>query len=274
MSGVDMRGPGRLRADTILQRLVEPAEDWLTTLDLRRIGFCEPIGLVAIACLVERQTAQGNAVMVHAPREASVANYLARMRLDRWLTALGAVHDLPSVTEHDTDDHVLELQSFDGARGAERAAEHLHGTIERTDPTAAGALFDAICETGANVAQHSGLRRGFAAAQRYVRSGRVEVAFSVGDAGVGMRASLSRYRTTTHAEAIRLGLQDGTSELQDVGRGNGLPDVVRLLAGLRGYVDLVSGDARVRARGGRTWATEHRRAFAGTLIQGTVRGLG
>src|SRR4051794_21042812 len=156
------RGTANGRA--VLGAVQPAASERFHTLDLSRMTFCEPIALVAIACRVEASASAGHSVIVQAPSDRGVANYLARMRLGYWLSALGAMHDLPTVRERPHPDALIELTSFDGARGAEQLARLVHRAASRvaTGNAAPNVLFDAISEAGDNVETHSGRRRGFA----------------------------------------------------------------------------------------------------------------
>ncbi|HVF05000.1 MAG TPA: STAS domain-containing protein [Frankiaceae bacterium] len=155
---------------------------WQLSIDLSGMTFCDPLGLVALAAFAEAAARAGERLVVRRPADPAVANYVARMRLGNVLGSLGAEHDLPWVHEHEVGDALLELTSFDGARGAGALARHVHGVVEPLDLAAANALHDGICEAGQNVAHHSQRDRGFVAAQRY-SGGRLQ--FAVGDSGVG-----------------------------------------------------------------------------------------
>jgi hypothetical protein len=231
--------------------------------------FCEPAGLVAIACHVEASVGEGRAVLVVGPKDAGVANYVSRMRLGYWLSALGATHDIGTVRERPLGNALLELTTFDGARGAEQLARMVHAAVLPTSHKGADALFDAISEAGDNVATHSGRNRGFAAAQRVDAGSRL--LFAVGDCGRGVLANLVHYGAATHQEALELALRPGITSTGDAGRGNGLSDLSDTLLELGGSVDMVSGDSRVVASRNRHYfAGPEPFEMHGALLQGSV----
>ena len=203
------------------------------------------------------------------PASYNVANYLARMRLGEVLTDLGALHDLPQVTERDSST-LLELRAFGGSRGAEQLAGRVDREIRPVDETVASALWEGICETGQNVEQHSGQQYGFVAAQQYPANGRF--LFAVGDAGHGLLATLAGSGASTSTDAIRLALQPGFSETGDPGRGAGLPSILSCTQELAGGLELVSGDAWLRDHYGvGQYTTTSAVAFQGTVVQGEIR---
>jgi hypothetical protein len=253
---------------SFLNALRDQAVPWQTTLDLSRMTFCEPIGLVGIAAVAERALARGARVVAKRPIDSNVARYLARMRLGAVLAALGAEHDLPYVDEHEVGDALLELTAFDGARGAGALAAHVHDIVERRHGLGpASALYDGLCEAGQNVEHHSERSRGFVAAQKY---GDDRLMFAVGDSGVGLLATLRQRGATDDRGALERALTPGVSRMTDSARGNGLPDMIDHLHVMRGRLAVVSGQVSVIARGRQRWYHDARRPFAGTLLQGTV----
>lgn len=248
-----------------LRHLHDRAHPWERTLDLRRMRFCEPLGLVALAAFAEGALLAGERVVVRGPTEPSIARYLSRMRLGAVLAGLGVEHDLPVVDEHDTGERLFELATFDGARGAGALAELVHRAVEADDLEAAGALYDGVCEAGQNVAHHSGRARGFLAAQRTHQGSRL--LFAVADSGRGMLATLRGRGATSDADALKLALTPGLSGTPDQSRGVGLAEVLARVTSLH----LLSGTASVTAAGRRRWYSTAERPFPGTVVQGEVR---
>lgn len=239
------------------------------TVDLRRLRFTEPLGLVGIAAFVDNATRSGQRVIVESPSDPNVARYLSRMRLGNLLAGLGAEHDLPLVTEHAVENALFEINSFVGARGAAALAALVHQTIERSDPEAAAVLFDGLCEAGQNVAHHSGRPNGYLAAAS-THGGR-RLYFAVSDSGRGMLRTLARRGAKTDTEALRLALQKGTTGTPDPGRGVGLAEILDRVTELGGALHVLSGQASVTARGKSRWYGSSDRPFTGTLLQGWVQ---
>jgi hypothetical protein len=246
-----------------------------TSIRLQRATWCDASGLVAIACIAERETRRGRDVVLHQPASADVANYLSVMGLGRVLDELGVTHDLRTVRDRGADT-LLPLQRFEEASGASTLAEHVYDTVEHESKRVAAALYIGLCEAGENVPQHSGRSTGYLAAQRYPGDGRF--LFAVGDSGRGMLKALAPRGATTHEEAIKLALTVGGTGTDDASRGNGIPDVLANVAKLRGNLLVASGTASVtRGRPGRGRTTTSEMPFLGTVLRGTVRtsrGLG
>jgi hypothetical protein len=237
-------------------------------IDLRGLRFTEPLGLVEIAARAEYHRSRGTAVRVLAPSDPSVANYLARMRLGRALTELGADHDLPYVRERELSGRLLELTYFAGADGSDELATMVYHRVAAQSPASARALYTALCEVGQNVPEHAGVPGGWAAAQATRR--RAEVWFAVGDSGIGMRRSLAARGPRDDADALVLALDRGVSRLARAGRGNGLAETCRLVTGQGGRLHLVSGGAARTAERTRRHTSVPATPFPGTLLQGAL----
>jgi|SRR4051794_37364304 hypothetical protein len=264
----DLVTEGRCSELTLHQCLRPRSSDHWIQIDLRRLTFAEPVGLTAIAAFTEEQLRAGHRVLVQTPEDASVARYLARMRLDETLAALGAEVDLPPVRARHLDHVLLEVTRFDGHRGAGALAHMVHTLIAPYDIEAANALHNGLCEAGINVVDHSRRDGGFLAAQITHNSQRLS--FAVSDSGIGLLRSLSGKGARTDADALRMAIRPGISEHDDPGRGVGLSDMVRELSRLGGRLHLTSGRSSLLARG--TSEEEHvwPQTVTGTHLQGVI----
>ncbi|MDQ1676304.1 MAG: hypothetical protein QOC93_1448 [Actinomycetota bacterium] len=237
-------------------------------IDLRELRFVEPLGLVEIAARAEYHRQRGTPVRVHAPTDPSVANYLARMRLGRALTDLGAAHDLPYVRERDLAGRLLELTYFAGTERSDELAAMVYHRVSAESPASARALYTALCEVGQNVREHAGVAGGWAAAQ--ATTSRAEVWFAIGDCGIGIRRSLATRGARDDADALMLALDRGVSRLTRAGRGNGLAETCRLVTARGGRLHLVSGAAARTAGPVRRHASVPVTPFPGTLLAGSL----
>jgi hypothetical protein len=237
-------------------------------IDLRALRFVEPLGLVEIAARAEYHRSRGATVRVLAPSDPSVANYLARMRLGRALTELGAAHDLPYVRERQLSGRLLELTHFADAGGSDELAAMVYHRVAPESPASARALYTALCEIGQNVPEHAGVAGGWAAAQATRRH--AQVWFAVGDCGIGMRRSLATRGARDDAEALVLALDRGVSRFAAPGRGNGLAETCRLVTARGGRLHLVSGGAARTAERTRRSPSVPVTPFPGTLFQGAL----
>lgn len=255
-------GGGRCGASALARWLRPSPEPGVPSLDLRGIGFVEPVGLVFLATFAAAAVAHGP-LRVCSPTNADSATYLARMRLGRVLDQLGVVHALPPVRARNRQGELLELRDFDGAAQVDPLAELVHERVAPIDAQAARALHTAVAELGGNVPQHAGGARGYVAAQTFARTG--EVLFAVGDAGRGLLAGLADRGAGSDVDAAHMALS-GVSRLGPQ-RGEGLKTVVRMASRLGGDVHLVSGRAAVTATQGARRMQESAHPVAGTLLQ-------
>ncbi len=264
----DLVAEGRCTERTLHRCLRPRSSDHWILVDLRQLTFAEPVGLTAIAAFTEEQLRAGHRVLVQTPEDANVARYLARMRLDETLTALGAEVDLPHVRPRQLDHVLLEVTRFDGHRGAGALAQMVHTLIAPHDAEAANALHNGLCEAGINVVDHSRRDGGFLAAQ-ITHDGR-RLSFAVSDSGIGLLRSLSGKGAVTDADALRMAIRPGISEHDDPGRGVGLSDMVRELSRLGGRLHLTSGRSSLVARGPSKEEHVWSETVTGTHLQGVI----
>lgn len=257
---------GRLSAGQLHSAIIPAADPAVARIDLRLAEWVEPVGLVAVAAISEREAQRGRNVVLRAPLRADLARYLSRMRLGRALDALGQEHDLPTVNEWNTGSRLVELRRFTGPAEPDELARML---LERTEsvPSVANALHQCVAEIGANVPEHSGEQWGYVAAQTTYRD--TVVQFAVGDAGQGVAGGFLPDRVLTDADALDLTLRQGVSRTGLTGHGRGLQKAKTLVNGLGGSVHMASGTA---------YRTQHRlsasagsatHAYDGTLLQGS-----
>jgi hypothetical protein len=239
-----------------------------STLDLSRMTFATPFGLVGICVTARHASQRGKPVVLVRPTDKNVANYLARARLGPILDRLGVTHDLPSVRESDTRGNLLELSEFSSSSEVEALAVRVYDTAVVEAPSVAMELFRCLSETGDNVGLHSGQPSGYLVAQKFENSN--ELRFAVGDAGVGFLGSLAARGATNDEEALSLGLAAGISATDDNGRGYGLRQMADSLRAMRGSIAIASGNA-LRSEGSGDPVHYVRTAgFQGSLIEGRL----
>lgn len=230
-------------ADGLLARLRLERHAGTVTVDLRTLDWVPPSIMVATAAQAHRAGIAGDRFMVLGPSRREPAEYAARMRLGQVLTDLGAEHDLPTVRERDQREHLVELAAIDGEAAADRLAALVYRKLRPTDRELARALHKSVGEIGENVADHAGTV-GFMAAQTLPR--RHELLLAVGDAGVGMLATLAHRGASDHENAIELAIRDDVSRYDEPDRGGGLPTALRLIGGESGNVYIATGTASIR----------------------------
>jgi len=241
--GIDVRvrGRGRLNADELGEHLTASQQKNLTV-DLAALTFIEPAGLVSVAVIIEDAVAAGREVTFRPPKDEDLAGYLARMRMGEHLDFLGVGHTLPQVHERRAGHRLVELRRFDGHDGLEALIETLIRTHVDDRPELIQPLYTALDEIAVNVLEHSGRSHGLVAMQRYDK--RNDIAFAIGDSGVGLRARLSTVHPVQDDRlAVVRAAQTHVSTIDQPGRGRGIRRVIDLTGAHQGSVRLVSGHA-------------------------------
>lgn len=239
-------------------------------IDLSRMSWTDPGGLVAVAVVAEALVRDGATVTVKTPADRERRNYLDRMRLGWVLDDIGAGHDFTGVREHRPRNALLEVQRFEGTDQPNGLAQMVYETLAVTDEGLAVAMHQSIVEIGINVPEHSGLTHGYIAAQT-TRDNRL-VQFAIADSGRGFAAGLRARGVATEADALARVLgPSGLSSRAHSSGGFGIPTTRRLLTERGGHMSIVStdGSAIASADGGIDVKTQGL-AFPGTLIQGVL----
>jgi hypothetical protein len=241
-------------------------------IDLAQVSFVDAYALVGLACFIASAATDGVPIELVLPERYDVRSWLSRMHLGDVIDAFGVrvAGTLPRVAERDRRDTLIELERFGDSHGSERLASFIWERLEGgADAEVVNQLFEATGELGQNVVEHAGSPvGGFVAAQRY-RAGAPEerIVVAVGDAGIGIRASLRpRYGDMTDREAIRRAVQWYVSRVPDEGRGQGLPGVVEGVRGLGGTIWIQSGTALRRI------VRRQARTIEVSRLQGTIVG--
>jgi hypothetical protein len=228
--------------DAALAALCAVDRDGVLIIDLSGLDWITPSAIVATIAQAARARAAGQDFAVRGPR-GELSSYAARMRLGRMLDALGVNHDLPHQHERDQSEHLVELREIDSGAAADRLAALVYRKVRPLDAALAKALHQSVGEIAENVPDHAG-SIGFMAAQTLPR--RRQLWLAVGDAGVGMLATLAARGAEDDEGAIVLATRDHVSRLDDPSRGVGLPTALRLINARGGSVYIASGAASVR----------------------------
>jgi hypothetical protein len=217
-------------------------------LDLTRLRFVDPAGLVCLAVVAERATGSGRPVRFTPPADPDVAAYLNRMRLGAQLAALGVDSALPAVQERRQGHRLVELRRFDGEAGLDAVAAALVGTYVDDHPELVQPLYAALDEMTHNGLEHSARSHGYMALQRY--DARRDIAFAVADSGIGLRRRLAtRIAVPDDRTAVVRAAQVHVTSIGRPGRGRGIGRVIAITGAHRGSVTLTSGTASGLFRG-------------------------
>jgi hypothetical protein len=252
--------------DAALAALCAVDRDGVLTVDLSGLEWVPPSAIVATIAQAARARAVGRDFAVRGPA-GELSSYAARMRLGRMLDALGVHHDLPHRRERDQSEHLLELREIDSGDAADRLAALVYRKTRSLDAALAKALHQSVGEIADNVPDHAA-SLGFLVAQTLPR--RRQLWLAVGDAGVGMYATLAARGARDDEDAIVLATKERVSRFDDPDRGFGLPTALRLIKGRGGSVYIASGTASVRHFPRTRRFLSSPSAYPGTLVEARI----
>jgi hypothetical protein len=237
--------------------------DGTRVVDLRDVGWIDPVHLVAVAALAEAARRDGLAFRLQGPASPDRSRYAARMKLGEVVTELGGTHDLAPVAAGGASAHLVEVARLRTPVDVVRLAALVYERVAELDANLAHALHQGVAEIGQNVCDHA-RSVGFVAAQTIPRRG--ELRFAVADPGIGLLATLRGQGAENDRHAIDLALH-GVSRLGR--RGTGLPETVNAVTRLGGYFYLASGVSAAMLTSARR-TTSAGAGFSGTLVEGRV----
>jgi hypothetical protein len=165
-------------------------------LDMRRVGFVKPHGVVALLLAARRLSDLSGRRVELANVDRQVHSYLERMDLFEvggdWVAPAEGLDE--GWDRNPQTLNLLELTTVEGPQDVVRAIERAEGVFSRwLEVPDLNGLLCVLSELCANVYQHSGDPSGCVMIQKYEEgsSGRAVVCVAVGDLGRGVRASLS-----------------------------------------------------------------------------------
>lgn len=241
-------------------------------IDLSSLSFIDPAGLIGLALCIEHLRGLGPKPSIHFPENEGIGHYLLRMGLRRFLRGRGRCHGAPRGRPRQrVTSALLELTVIERSSDVDTLLARLTDRVSRIlttelryQPADVHNFASVISELCRNIIDHSE-SIGFVAAQRYTRADRDRFAvISVGDLGVGLRATLGRrypVERWSDAEVIQRALLPQYSRHPN--RGLGLTFVKKIASDYRGSLHLRSGASRIYLRGNRLLA------LAGAAFPGT-----
>lgn len=251
------------------------------TLDLQSVGFIDPYGLCALTLFLNHLPNEALPVKFWVgnnenPRDG-VLSYLTRMGFWEECGHLLDIprHELPirpaQIPERSVLLDVTIMRSHDSISVMLRKTGEILQKLGFA-MTARGHVLEVLSELCSNVLLHAQTEfGGIAAMQTYRgRSGERYLVIGIGDAGIGVRRSLSANaslapRLDTDAQALGVAVQTGASRFATGGHGGGLPRVLEIARRYGGKVALRSGDGAVAYNG----ETDQRRSFDTSTLPGT-----
>ncbi len=248
-------------------------------LDLSSAAYIDPYGIVALTLFLNHLPASALPVKLcldgfpppgkrDAPSENPVINYMTRMGF--W-EEVGAKLDIPEnrlpVRPQWSDDNgvLIDITILHGRDAINvmlrKTGEILQGL--KFSPIGRGHVMEVLSELSSNVLDHARSDYGgVVATQTYksMRSGTRYLVMSIGDMGIGVRASIAdneklQGRLDSDGQALGIAVQTGNSRFETGGRGGGLPRVVEIARRYGGSVALRSGTGAFAFR------DEERRVF-------------
>lgn len=230
-------------------------------LDLERITFVEPSGLVCLVLIIRylKEFCEGLHIIV--PKMKTVTSYLNRIGFFSFLSGLS--HDWISygVPAGSSDsfrdsDVLLELTSVHSESDVETILSKIYTILStnlKYSSTMIARFLSSLSEVCQNIPQHSE-DWGVVVVQTYTNrsTGERFVKMAVGDLGIGIRRSLSQKYSDAlewqDSYAIMKALEPNVSRMRDDGRGVGLSQVHAFVRRTGGVMRIRSGSSRVSFR--------------------------
>jgi hypothetical protein len=253
---ITVRGRGNLNQDTF-----DNSGAWTASeidqlvVDLRDVWFVDSYAMVTLLTATWVNWLGGAGVELKLPKSKSPRTYLARMHFFDLLPPDVACAD-PFPTVEEKASPLLPLSRLDMDAG-ESAVDDLANFIwPQLPPHVRQGFVDALAEVGINALQHADSSIGFIAAQRFEGDfqGRKapRLQFVIGDAGIGIRASLAAGRPEaggmSDRDAILLAMQEGVTGKPGRNSGVGLSTVGDYADAFGGVFRVRSGDGMVVRR--------------------------
>lgn len=260
-------------------------------IDLTSATFIDPYGIVALVLFLNHLPPEALPVRLKlenfVPGETrtppdGVVSYLTRMGFwEEVRTPLGLSENaIPSRASWSTDKNVLIDVTILHGRDAVGVMLRKTGEILQSlgfSPIGRGHVMEVLSELSSNVLDHAQAEfGGVVTTQTYNsrRSGTRYLVMSIGDAGIGVRASLRgnpalAARLTSEAQALGVAVGMGNSRFASGGRGGGLPRVLEIARRYGGSVALRSGTGALAFRGPAEGEEEQKRLFDAPFQIGT-----
>jgi len=233
--------------------------------------------LGAIACCLMTAVKTNLDVQLEPPTDPSVSIFLSRLGFNDYFEAISSIPFDTTISSRQEEGNVIvRFTQINHANDVGNVQSLLESRLSRTGQARArNALIESLRELAANVFEHSH-SSGFVAAVTQDlgrRHGHVDLV--IGDAGQGLRASLSRKGSRVHPvtdhDAIDLAVEYGVSTTGDPGRGQGLASTLELVKELEGGVVVRSGGARHAFTASRSSELGHLERDASVpFVQGTL----
>ncbi len=251
------------RLDSVsFDQLIEDQNPFLNgtpRLDLRKIQWVSPSGLVQLAAVGHALAAQGKRLHIQLGN-GSVVGYMVRAGFTSVMQAVATIE--PEWCGEQSIDHLrgtnsllLEVTKVDKVSALPELLSQIVVVLRRRLRYHKHEAFDivtAISEITQNTFEHNKNATCFVAMQVYGRGRKRFVEIGVADCGEGIAATLRRNQKNPNVvsdrQAIQLSTCRGISEHDDPTHGTGLYHLLEIAYRHRGSVQIRSGRAKVRYR--------------------------
>lgn len=261
-------------------------------LDLSGVHFVDPYGMAVLVLFINHLPESALPVRLELPgwpgegrpplphEHTPPVSYLTRMGFWDAVHARLAMprHHLPAKPARMQDHNVLlevsVLRDHPEVQTALRQTGDILGRLGYSPP-ARGYVMEVLSELCSNVLIHAGTEFGAVAAMQTYRNkqGHQYVVMGIGDAGIGVRASLAKNpamgeRVESDTRALGAAVQPGTSRFTVGGHGGGLPRVLEIARRYRGRFAARSGTGALVYYGeDNKWRTMDAIFLSGTCLR-------
>lgn len=237
-------------------------------IDLRKVGFIDPYGMVGLLELGRFLSQRGKKIALYLPESEDIIRYLDRMDFFRFAPDyFRIITGIPErVPRNPMSDVLLEITRIEKSddihyivgRVKDRAQTILERHLHYTEK-AINDFLVSLSEVCQNIIEHSE-NTGFVGIQKYFYHKRLNknvVKIAVMDLGIGFKGSLEkRFPLKADLDAIEKALLHGVSRHADIGRGHGLRAVRKFVKEWNGKISIRSGTARLSIIPSWSWGRE------------------
>jgi hypothetical protein len=246
-----------------LERWAGSGDGWRASLPLRQtwkekrvvidasaITFVTPTFILRLRSFIDYNLRQGREVVLLAPSNREVANYLSRMGIATDLPR-EVCPDLPDVRRRDQSAVLVPITRLHTPNDVEVTGDELYrlfqGHADDEVAVFADALQEAFTELCNNGVEHGQNPLGcYLAAQRY-RGGSPRTVLTIADLGVGIPEHMRQvFAESSDRRLLRKALEEEVSGTGNRERGNGIPSVLEEAREARityARLEIRSGDA-------------------------------
>lgn len=189
-----------------------------------------PTFILRLRAFIDYSLRLGRTILVKAPANREVANYLSRMGIAADLPE-AVFPDLPSVRKRDQSAVLVPITRLHSPNDVEITGDELYRLFQghSDDEVAvfADALQEAFTELCNNAVEHGKNPLGcYLAAQRY-RGRSPKTVLTIGDLGVGVPEHMRQvFNESSDRRLLRKAIDEEVSGTGDRERGNGIPSVL------------------------------------------------